>query len=334
MMNQNLNSNSTMSDHKADILIVGCGIAGSTMASFLLLSPKDIAKKLQITILERAPCMRPQGQNVDVRGQGVTILRKLGLEPAIRSATTGEEGVQFLDHKGRVWSYFTADKTGKVQTPTSDIEILRGRLAEICFKRSMSLSEEAKAGGGSGIEYIFGDYVADLHQDDSKVHVKLAHSGITRSFDLVIGADGMQSHTRELTWGSENEDRVVKRLGVYGGFFSIPRTATDSKWRKWFHTTGRRGIMMRPDDTGDRITIFMTIMNDSDKRFLEVAGKGSQQTRDQKQLLKEYFDGAGWETRRVVEGMMSADDFYYDALGQVHMDSWSKGRVVLLGDAG
>jgi 2-polyprenyl-6-methoxyphenol hydroxylase-like FAD-dependent oxidoreductase len=32
--------------------------------------------------------------------------------------------------------------------------------------------------------------------------------------------------------------------------------------------------------------------------------------------------------------MNAADDFYYDAIAQVKMDSWSKGRVVLLGDAG
>ena len=116
------------------ILIVGCGVAGPTLASFLLLSDLPAKEKPHITILERAPFLRAQGQNIDVRGAGVTVIRKLGLESAIRAAVTGEEGAQFVDANNQVWAQFSADKTGKVQTGTSDIEILRGRLAEICFK--------------------------------------------------------------------------------------------------------------------------------------------------------------------------------------------------------
>lgn len=317
-----------------DILIVGCGIAGPTLASFLLLSPASHEAKLRITILERASCVRSQGQNVDIRGQGVAILRKLGLESAVRSSTTGEEGVQFVDEKSRIWASFAADKTGKVQTPTSNIEILRGRLAELCWKRSESLSREAQAAGHPGIEYIFGDHPARIQQENEKVEVTLAKSGITRSFDFVVGADGMQSQTRMLAWGLDNESRAVRKLGTYCGYFSMPRESTDTNWRQWFHTKGRRAIMMRPDDTGDRTTVFMTIMNNTDSRFQRVASRENGSTTKQKELLREYFQRAGWESERVVREMMSADDFYYDVLGQVHLDSWSKGRVVLLGDAG
>lgn len=78
-----------------EILIVGCGIAGSTVASFLLLSDNlPATEKPHITILERSPAQRSQGQNVDIRGAGVATIRKLGLEAAIRASTTGEVGVQ------------------------------------------------------------------------------------------------------------------------------------------------------------------------------------------------------------------------------------------------
>ncbi|KAJ3472177.1 hypothetical protein NLG97_g11218 [Lecanicillium saksenae] len=50
--------------------------------------------------------------------------------------------------------------------------------------------------------------------------------------------------------------------------------------------------------------------------------------------MREYFSGAGWETDRVLRGMAEAEDFYSDALVQIKMDSWSTGRVVLVGDAG
>jgi hypothetical protein len=36
---------------------------------------------------------------------------------------------------------------------------------------------------------------------------------------------------------------------------------------------------------------------------------------------------------RLLEAMWGASDFYFDTVSQVHMDGWSSGRVVLVGDA-
>lgn len=316
------------------ILIVGCGIAGSALANFLLLDASAAQKKaLRITILERAPSLRPYGQNVDVRGYGVAMLRALGLEAAVRAATTGEEGVQLVDAYNRVWASNAVDKTGRTQTPTSDIEILRGRLAQLCWRRSMQLSDESEAGGGHPVEYIFGDTISEMDQEGDKVKVTLAKNGEMREFDIVVGADGSQSQTRALAWGAAHEQDVVRSLGVYGAFFSIPKEDHDTKWRKWFHTTGGRAIMLRPDDVGERSTVFMTVMNDKDER-LPAVGKTHNSVKEKKALMTEYFASAGWETERIVAGMHDAEDFYFDALVQIKMNCWSTGRVVLLGDAG
>ena len=317
-----------------NILIVGCSVAGPTLASFLLLSPLPASEKPRITILERAHTIRMQGQNIDVRGAGVTIIRKLGLENVIRASTTGEEGVQMVDGKNRVWGQFAADKSGRTQTPTSDIEILRGRLAEICFTRSKLVSEEVQREGGEGIEYVFGDTLSELDQDGSQVHVRFAKSGERRSFDLVVGADGLQSRTRNMAWGSEGEKERVKLLGMYGGFFSMPKGGGDTMWRRWFHAPGRRSVMVRPDEQRDKTTVFMTVINDKDQRLEEVATRGPDNVDAQKRLLKEYFQDVGWECERIIKEMMATDDFYYSMVAQIKMEKWSKGRVVLLGDAG
>lgn len=316
------------------ILIVGCGIAGSTLASFLLLSDLPAHLKPHITILERSSGLRAQGQNIDIRGSGLTIIRKLGLETLVRSATTGEEGVELVDTHNQVWAAFGADKSGKTSTPTADIEILRGRLAEICWLRSKQLSDEVQKDGGAGIEYLSGDYLAELNQDGGEVKVRYTKSGKTQTFDLVVGADGLQSQIRNLAWGPEGEDNRLKRLGMYGGFFSMPRGPTDSSWRRWYHAPGRRGLMVRPDGTGKRSTVFMHVINDVDERLPKAAKAGRDGIETQKRLLEEYFSDAGWESGRIIKEMKEADDFYYDMVAQVHMDRWSKGRVVLLGDAG
>ena len=310
-------------------LIVGCGIAGPTLATFLLLSP--LSQKPHITILERTSSLRSQGQNVDIRGAGATIIRKLGLERIIRASTTDEEGVRFVDSNNRVWAESAADKSGKIQTGTSDIEILRGQLAEILFQRSKDINEEKREEGGS-IEYVFRDHVEALEQDHQGVRVRFAKGG-ERRFDLVVGADGLQSPIRRMVFGgSGSGDNHLKRLGMYGGFFSMPAGETDSLWRRWYHASGRRGVMVRPHMRRDMSTVFMYVINDKDERLRDVAEKGGKEA--QKALMAEYWHDAGWESARLIKEMYAADDFYYDPVAQVKLDKWSQGRVVLLGDAG
>lgn len=315
-----------------NILIIGCSIAGPTLATFLLLSPLPASQKPHITILEQFSALRTEGQNVDIRGAGVTIIRKLGLEAVIRAATTGEEGVQLVDEKNQVWGAIAAGKNERMRAPTSDIEILRGTLAEICFSRSKSVSEEVQGQGGAGVEYIFGDSLEELEQDGEKVHVRFAKSGERRTYDVVVGADGLQSWTRRAVWGTDGEEDRLKRLGMYAGFFSMPREKTDTLWRRWFHAAGRRGIMLRPDQQRNRTTALLSVVNEEDPRFIDFAAKG--RVKEQKELLKEYFLDVGWESPRIIKEMMATNDFYYDMVAQIKMDKWSKGRVALLGDAG
>lgn len=304
------------------VLIIGSGIAGPPLASFLLLSPVPATELPHITLLERRSEQDlSKGQNIDIRGTGMNIIRKLGLEAAIRNALTGEEGCQFVDNKSRTWASFAADKTGKIQTGTSDIEILRGRLGKILVGRCQALSEDVKKAGGKGVEFLFGDYVESFNDGEKGIEVELANSRRKRTFDIVIGADGLQSRTRRIVWGENGEEERLHKLGMYGGFFSMPAAKSDSEWRKWFHTSGRRGIMVRPSDEADVTTVFMHVMNDNDRRLEDVARNGRKGEADQKALLKEYFQGAGWECERVVKGMEAADDFYYDMVAQVRMST-------------
>ena len=52
----------------------------------------------------------------------------------------------------------------------------------------------------------------------------------------------------------------------------------------------------------------------------------------QKKTVAEIFQGLGWETDRLVKGMMEAKNFYFAEISQVKLTKWSQGRYVLLGD--
>jgi 2-polyprenyl-6-methoxyphenol hydroxylase-like FAD-dependent oxidoreductase len=55
---------------------------------------------------------------------------------------------------------------------------------------------------------------------------------------------------------------------------------------------------------------------------------------DAERVLTERMSGAGWRVDEFLAVMPGADDFYFDSINQVRVDTWHRGRVVLIGDAG
>lgn len=311
-----------------NVLVIGSSIAGPALASFLLLHPCAADQKPHVTILERASELRTEGQNVDVRGAGIAIIRKLGLEDEIRTNLTGEAGVQWVDSDDHIKAQIDASPNG----PTAELEIMRGTLANILVKKTREISDQVQKHGGHGVEWVFGDYATAIEQDGDRVWVTLAKSGARKSFDVVVGADGLLSSTRNLLWGEAGEEQRIHGLGIYGAFFSMPVATSDTAYRRWYHAPGRRGAMVRPNQSSSRTTCLMHVMNEEDTRLRGVA-VGSKAIQKQKALIQEYMNDAGWECERILRDMWETDDFYYDMIAQIKMDKWSKGRVVLLGDA-
>ena len=53
----------------------------------------------------------------------------------------------------------------------------------------------------------------------------------------------------------------------------------------------------------------------------------------QKQVLHQIYGRDGWQVPRLLAEMDATEDFYFDSISQIVMDSWTKGRVTLVGDA-
>ncbi|UQA60564.1 FAD-dependent monooxygenase [Polyangium aurulentum] len=288
---------------KRHVLITGASIAGPALAWWL------DRHGMAVTVVERAPEFRDGGQNIDVRGAGRTVVRRMGLEEAIRKRTTHEEAITFVDERNNVRARIGAEQFGG-NGPVAELEILRGELARLLVEHSRDSAD-----------YVFGDRIAAVHDRGDKVEVRFEH-GEERAFDLVIVAEGIGSSTRKMVFGDEVE-RVP--LDLYTSYFTIPRGENDGNVSRWFNAPGGRSVFLRPDNFG---TTRAGLSLQEKPRGYE---KLSQD--EQKALLKEKFADAGWETPRVLAGLDAAKDFYFEAVGQVKMRRWSKGRVALLGDA-
>ena len=68
--------------------------------------------------------------------------------------------------------------------------------------------------------------------------------------------------------------------------------------------------------------------------YIIAAADWDEGIKDQREWLAKEFDGAGWQSERVVKGMWDDEEFYMQQIAQVKMPEWYKGRVALVGDAG
>lgn len=285
------------------ILITGASVAGNTAAWWLGRAGLDV------TVVERAPGFRDGGQNIDVRGVGREVLRQMGLEQAALEQGTGEEGTAWVDEDGTVAAQFLTDDTG-ADGPTAEMEILRGDLARLLYEPA---SEHA--------DYRFGDSIAGIEQDDDGATVTFA-SGTVERYDLVIVAEGVGSRTRDLVFPGENEPRWMNLTIAY---LTIPRQADDDRLWRWYNAPGGRSVSLRPDRHGTARAMLSVQQPPGGEQDWDVDR--------QKAWLRERFAGAGWQSDRVLAAMDTTTDFYFDVLRQVRMPCWSKGRVVLTGDA-
>ena len=285
------------------VLITGASVAGNTAAFWLGRAGFDV------TVVERAPEFRDGGQNVDVRGVGREVLRRMGLDRAALERGTGEEGTTWVDGRGRVVARFARTEIDG-DGPTAEMEILRGDLAGLLW--------EAARGQAA---FRFGDSVARVEQDAEGATVAFA-SGRTERYDAVIVAEGVGSSTRERVFPGENRPRWMDLTIAY---LTIPRTADDDRMWRWYNATEGRGVSLRPDRHGTTRAMLMIQQ--------PPGGEQDWEPDRQRAFLRARFADAGWEAPRVLAALDATDDFYFDVLRQVRMTAWSKGRVVLTGDA-
>lgn len=285
------------------ILVSGASLAGNIVAWWLGNAGFDV------TVIERAPAFRDGGQNIDVRGTGREVLRRMGLEQAALEHGTGEKGTAWVDGNGDIVAEFlTKDLEG--DGPTAEMEILRGDLARLLYE---SARERAT--------FRFGESIARVDDHADGVGITFA-DGRSARYDLLIVAEGVGSATRDLVFPDDNDPRW---MDLTIGYFTIPRTTDDDRKWRWYNATGGRSISIRPDRHGTARAMLSV---------QQPPGGEHQWTEDrQKAWLHERFADAGWQAPRVLAGMDATDDFYFDVLRQVRMKRWARGRVVLTGDA-
>ncbi|KAF4815294.1 hypotheticall protein [Colletotrichum siamense] len=297
---------------KLKILICGGGISGNAIALLLSRQGHDV------TVVERFSSLRDTGLQVDIRGFGIDVLKRLGLEKDFRAKAVQEEGLQVVNSAGKAIAYFPANRSGKgLQSFTTDYEIMRGDLCRLLYDAAKDRTK-----------YLFGVSVNILAQRDDFVDVSFSDGDRAR-YDLVIGADGQGSRTRKLMLGSERDD-PIEPLGVHIGYFTVPEPMENGEQlRSTFYLAKGQRLVFTRRHTPSSKQVYLAAVGSS--KEMENIRKGD--TEEEKKALRDIFQGAGWLTDHILESLDKSTDFYCERLSVVRLDAWSSGHVVLVGDA-
>jgi 2-polyprenyl-6-methoxyphenol hydroxylase-like FAD-dependent oxidoreductase len=283
------------------ILISGSGVAGPTCAYWLH------KYGYSTVIAEKATALRDGGQNVDVKGAGQRVIDMMALSEEVEARNTGERGQKYLDAAGNVIAVLPK---GALGTLTSDFEILRGDFAQVLFEAT-----------NDACEYRFGTFVAGIEERDECVSVTF-DNGAIEEFELVICAEGLNSSTRDIVLAAHTRFHY---MGAYMAFFKIPRRAEDDGWAHTVNGIGGTFITLRPGTENETTVLVTFLQGDQGIRADTPTARVA--------LLHHALRGRGVIADRIRAELDTVDDFYFGPMSQVHASRWSKGRVVLLGDA-
>ena len=134
---------------------MGDGCAGPSLAFWLARSGRHV------TVVERFPALRATGAQIDIRAQGIQVIKRMGLLDATRSKLVDEAGVALVDAQNRAKGTLMANKTSNgAQSWTSEYEIMRGDLVRVLYDATKN-----------DVQYAFGNEVDDFEEDEKCVSV-------------------------------------------------------------------------------------------------------------------------------------------------------------------
>jgi 2-polyprenyl-6-methoxyphenol hydroxylase-like FAD-dependent oxidoreductase len=283
-----------------NVLISGASIGGPALAYWLR------HHGFSVTVVERYRGLRPGGQAIDVRGPALEVVERMDLGDRLRSFSTGMRGMNVVDADGNELYRSTTRTLSGGDLSSPDVELLRDDLAGMLHDAA------------DGVEHLFDDTITSI--DGTRVTFEKA---APRDFDVVVGADGLHSNVRRLVFGPEPE--FISHLGMNLAVFTAPNFLGLDHWQT-FQQSGEigGGVMSARSNTECRVYMGFNGTADFDYRDVDA----------QRRLIAEKFEGAGWAWPTAVKHMWEAPDFHMDSMSQIRMDSWSRGSVVLLGDAG
>jgi FAD-dependent urate hydroxylase len=283
--------------YRRRVLIVGGGIAG------LALAPMLARTGVAVEVIERSPVWGPAGTGMYLPGDAARALRVLGLEAQVASRAVEIVRQRFHDHHGRLLCEVDVAELWAAVGPC--LAVHRAELHAVLREAT------------GDVPIRIGLAVERLAQRDGTVSVAFS-DGTSGDYDLVVGADGIQSAVRRLTF---EPSAVPRPVGQVGWRFLAPRPPEVTTWSVMLGR-GTAFLTLPLDD--DCVYCYCDVVSPRDH---DTPGHGPAERLNE--LFAEFADPAA----TLLDALDAAAVIHVSTIEEVALDRWAQGRVVLIGDA-
>ena len=281
------------------VVICGAGIAGLTLANRLSVLGAEVV------MLERSPGPRLQGYMIDFFGPGYDTAEAMGLLPAIRDVAYRIDEARLVDDRGHRRAVVRPSQFADGPL----LDVMRPDLEHV-LRDNLPPEVDLRFGTSPTAVIDVGDAVRVTLEDGAQLYA-----------DLVVGADGLHSTVRQLVFGDESQ--FLRYLGFHTAAFTFRDPEIHDAVADRFCLT----------DTVDRQMGLYALRDGRVAVFAVHRTADPTVPKDTRAALREAHDGLGWVVPKALEHCPPPPEIYYDQVAQIVMPRWSKGRVVLLGDA-
>lgn len=285
-----------------EVVVVGAGIGGLTFAAALLRK----RGKSRITVLERAPELGPAGAGITVQPNAILALRGIGLDRLVEAEGAVVRTSVVLDARGDVLAAMALEPIERA-IGAKTVCIHRARLHKI-------LSEAAR-----GADLRLGCEVERLDERSERRPAAVTRAGERFEGDLLVGADGLHSRVRAALEGD--------RAPTYAGYTS---------WRGICPNQGRVPVDRATESWG-RGERFGVVPIGHDQVYWFCTAEAPPGERDAPGTLREALLRRFRRWHAPIPDLLEATPEPHilrtDISDRPVIERWSRGRVVLLGDA-
>jgi 2-polyprenyl-6-methoxyphenol hydroxylase-like FAD-dependent oxidoreductase len=289
----------------AKVLIVGGGIGG--LCTAIALRRRDVV----VDLVEVNPEWDVYGVGIIQPGNALRALGELGLAAACLEAGYGFPGHQFHDKDGNA----LGPPTDFPLPPGAPGPAMNGITRPVLHRILQDAALEA------GTDVRTGLTVSSLVEGSSRVDVQFS-DGTSGAYDLVIGADGINSLVRSLVFGPELR---AEYIGQVCWRYNVPRRPEVTRLQMFVGSRGKAGFVPLSDD----LMYVLTIEKPPEGAAVRLPTDGLAA------IFRERLAEYGGPVAEVRDEYVTDDAavVYRPVEALIVPAPWYRGRVLLIGDA-